>query len=170
MRHLTALLSALALAAPPAVVAGVAPAHAADNPMVVCEDANNEVDVDFTGNTAQVRTSIYHGCASLEIPTIVYGRVQPASGTATGSQSNVSIAVPDWTIRYYDASDNWVATTRVDITATYLGPLANVMAGTVLSTNPDVQIAVGTAGRACTTPTHCTYYNTAAYAAPAVAY
>ncbi|MFD1146045.1 hypothetical protein [Saccharothrix hoggarensis] len=31
----------------------------------------------------------------------------------------------------------------------------------MLSTNPDVQVAVGTASRACPTPTHCTYYNTA---------
>ncbi|MEU4746328.1 hypothetical protein AB0G02_38520 [Actinosynnema sp. NPDC023658] len=144
-----------------AVVTGATTAHAADNPMVVCEDANNEIDVNFTGNTAQVRTSIHHGCVSLEVPTIVYGRVQPTSGTATGSQSNATVTIPDWTIRFYDASDNWVATSRVDITATYLGPLANVMAGTMMSTNPNVHVTVGTASRACTTPTHCTYYNTA---------
>lgn len=168
-RRLAALLSTAALTlVPAAVVTGATPAHAADNPTVVCEDANNEIDVNFTGNTAQVRTSIYHGCASVDAPTIVYGRVQPASGTATGSQSNATVTIPDWTIRYYDASDKWIATTRVDITATYLGPLANVMAGTMLSSNPLVQIVVGTASRACSTPTHCTYYNTAIHVSPSV--
>ncbi|MFI9005861.1 hypothetical protein ACIGNX_01345 [Actinosynnema sp. NPDC053489] len=161
-RRFTALLSAFALAALPAALAtGTTPAHAADEPTVVCEDANNVIEADFATNTAQVKTSIYHGCVSVDAPTIVYGRVQPASGTATGSQSTASITVPDWTIRYYDASDNWIATTHVDTTATYLGPLANVMTATMLSSNPLVQVTAGTATRACTTPTHCTYYNSA---------
>ncbi|MFI9006168.1 hypothetical protein ACIGNX_02905 [Actinosynnema sp. NPDC053489] len=159
-RRLTALLSTVALAAlPAALITGTTTAHAADEPTVVCEDANNVIEADFTTNTAQVKTSIYHGCVAVDAPTIVYGRVQPTSGTATGSQSNASITVPDWTIRYYDASDNWIATTHVDITATYLGPLANVMTATTLSTNSVVQVTAGTASRACPTPTHCTYYN-----------
>ncbi|MEU4770297.1 hypothetical protein AB0H12_44520 [Actinosynnema sp. NPDC023794] len=161
-RRLIALLSAVTSVAVPAVViTGSTSAHAADGSTVVCEDANNTIEADFTTNTAQVKPSVYHGCVSVDTPTIVYGRVQPASGTASGSQSTASIAIPDWTIRYYDASDNWVATTRVDITATYIGPLANVMAGTMLSSDPLVQITVGTASRACATPNHCTYYNTA---------
>lgn len=52
---------------------------------MVCEDANNEVDVNFQGNTASTDTSIYHGCVSADVPQIVYGEVKSRLGTATGT-------------------------------------------------------------------------------------
>jgi hypothetical protein len=165
MRRLTALLSTTALVTL-GMAATSAPAHAAvpENPVVVCEDANNQIDANFTSNTAHVDPSIYHGCVSADAPSIVYGQVQPATGTATGSPTLATISVPHWKIKWYDAEATLVATTDIDINATYAGPLANEMVGTITSTNPLVSITVSTASRACPTTTQCTYYNTAATA------
>ncbi|MGW0606861.1 hypothetical protein [Streptomyces sp. NPDC002640] len=162
MRRLPALVSACTLAVI-GMAATVTPSHAADpqNPVVTCEDANNEIDVNFTSNTANVKSSIYHGCVSVEAPSIVYGEVQPANGTATGSAGLVSISVPNWQVKWYDAQADLVATTDIDINATYVGPLATAMAGTMTSTNPQVSLTVGTASRACPSSSQCTYYNTA---------
>lgn len=61
---------------------------------MVREDANNEVDVNFQGNTASTDTSIYHGCVSADVPQIVYGEVKPRPGTATGTSSAATINIP----------------------------------------------------------------------------
>ncbi|MEU1056930.1 hypothetical protein ABZ397_30820 [Streptomyces sp. NPDC005876] len=162
MHRLTAILSVGTLTAM-GMAATLTPAHAADpeNPIVVCEDANNEIDVDFTADTAHVDTSIYHGCVSADAPSIVYGEVQPSNGTATGSAALAGVSVPNWKVRWYNAQDGLVATTEIDINATYVGPLSNLMVGTMTSTSPLVSLTVGTASRACPTSTRCTYYNTA---------
>ncbi|MEV5513194.1 hypothetical protein AB0L50_09735 [Streptomyces flaveolus] len=164
MHRLTSLIPAAALAALGIAATVTLPAHAADpeNPIVVCEDANNEIDVDFTTGAAHVNTSIYHGCVSADAPSIVYGEVQPSSGTVTGSPGLASVTVPDWEIKWYNAQNGLVGATEIDLTATYVGPLSNLMLGTVTSTNPLLSLSAGTASRACTTSTTCTYYNTAA--------
>ncbi|MEU5116007.1 hypothetical protein AB0G64_31430 [Streptomyces longwoodensis] len=115
-----------------------------------------------TKPTVDVVKSIYHGCVSADVPSIVYGQVQPPAGTVTGSPALTSITVPSWKVKWYDAQAGLVATTEMDITATYTGPLPNVMAGAVTSSNPLFSLTGGTASRACPTSTRCTYYNSAA--------
>ncbi|CQR60471.1 hypothetical protein [Streptomyces leeuwenhoekii] len=126
---------------------------------MVREDANNEVDVNFQGNTASTDTSIYHGCVSADVPQIVYGEVKPRPGTATGTSSAATINIPDWTIVWYDAKDDEVAKSELNVTFTYLGPLPQEKAGTMLATNPALKVGGGTASRACQTSNLCTYYN-----------
>jgi hypothetical protein len=160
-RRSVALAPVMALAAAGALLSSV-PAHAVtQNPIVVCEDANNTIDADFTSNVATVKSSVYHGCVSLDAPSIVYGVVQPASGTVTGNPTLAGISVPDWKIKWYSAEAGLVATTDTDINTTYAGPLATAMVGTMTSTDPGVSITIGTASRACITVDKCTYYNTA---------
>ncbi|MGW0607664.1 hypothetical protein [Streptomyces sp. NPDC002640] len=171
LTRIAALLPAGVFALSAAFVSA-APAQAdePENPLVVCEDANNEIDVNFQGGTAGTETSIWHGCVSAQFPSIVYGEVQPRPGTVTGTPSAATVNIPQWKVVYYDANDDEVAETVLNVTVTYLGPLPQVMVGTMLATDPSLQVTAGTASRACRTGDLCTYYNTAlAIAAPAVA-
>jgi hypothetical protein len=129
------------------------------SPLVVCEDANNEVDVNFTGGTANTATSIFHGCVSVDIPSIVYGEVRPKPGIVSGSPSAATVSIPQWTIDWYNASDTKVAESVLDLRFTYIGPLPQEMVATALATDPDVELGVGTASRACQPASQCTYYN-----------
>ncbi|HWU08614.1 MAG TPA: hypothetical protein VN520_19915 [Streptomyces sp.] len=160
-RRLSLLASAGALALSGSLAAAVpAQADEPENPSVVCEDANNEIDVNFQGSTASTDTSIYHGCVSVDFPQIVYGEVKPRPGTASGSPSAATINIPGWTVVWYDANDDEVADSQFNVTFTYLGPIPQVMVGTMVATDPLLQAGAGTASRACQTSNLCTYYNT----------
>jgi hypothetical protein len=164
MRRRLSVLAAAGTLALFGSLAAAVPAQASttpQNPTVVCEDANNELDVNFHSNTASTDNSIYHGCVSVDAPQIVYGEVKPRPGTVTGTPSLATINIPDWTIVWYDANDDEVTQSRFDVTFTYLGPVPQVMLGTMVATDPLLQASGGTASRACQTNDLCSYYNTA---------
>jgi hypothetical protein len=141
-----------------------APAHAEEPaPTVVCEDANNEINVNFTSGAADVNSTVFHGCVSPNIPSLVIGVVQPRPGTATGTPTDVSINVPKWTIFWYDTNNNKLTETVSNMTFTYIGPLPHEMAALALASHQTV-ISAGTATRTCPTSNECTYYNTTTYA------
>ncbi|MGW0929026.1 hypothetical protein [Streptomyces sp. NPDC002644] len=137
-----------------------AQAKDADTPTVLCEDVNNDIDVNFQSGAARSNTSIWHGCVSPELPQIVYGEVQSRPGAVTGIPSNATINIPHWRVVFYDSNDDEVAESVLNLTAAYTGLVPQVMLGITTATDPDVQIGVGTASRACRTSDQCTYYNT----------
>jgi hypothetical protein len=163
MRRRLSVLASAGVLALFGSLAAVIPAQAEDpeNPLVVCEDANNEIDVNFQGDNASTDTSIYHGCVSVDFPQIVYGEVEPRPGTAGGTPSSATIHIPDWTIVWYDADNDAVAESRLNVTLTYLGPIPQEMVGIMVATDPALQVGSGTASRACQTSDLCTYYNAA---------
>jgi hypothetical protein len=138
--------------------AAAASTDPAQDPSVLCEDSDNEIDVNFTSGTASVKTTVYNTCLSPTVPAIVIGRVRPQPGTATGAPTSVAINIPHWGIDWYDASNNKVAESHMPMNFSYTGPLPNAMISLALA-GTGVTVAAGTGTRVCPTSHQCTYFN-----------